>query len=63
MGGVRCKRGKGVTYECSSFGLDEGSAIVGWIEDSSSRWTATEKRFQKAGSRTAAMTRLLVAVY
>ena len=29
------------------------------MEDSSSRWTATENRFQKAGSRTAAMTRLV----
>lgn len=35
---------------CLSSWLDEGEAMVGCVPASSSRWTATEKRRQKAGS-------------
>ena len=35
---------------CLSLGRDSG-AVVGDMPFSSSRWTAREKRFQKAGSR------------
>ena len=53
-------RGHRLTYECSSFGLEKGAPFADWIDDSSSRWTATENRFQKAGSRTAAITTKLL---
>jgi hypothetical protein len=40
---------------CLSSGLNDGLAIVGRVEASSSRCTATEKRRQKAGSRIVAI--------
>ena len=45
------------TYECFNTGGSLGERCVEGIEASSSRWTAIEKRFQKAGSRTTAMLR------
>ena len=50
------------TYVCLSSGRfgDDGEGTVDWTVASSSWWTAMEKRFQKAGSRTTDMVKVVV---